>query len=182
MTSPRISIALDGGSPGVQILERARPRPTQGYPPGVGSNSDESDADEITDAIFAKFDAFGSDFDRIEPWEAVVVRIYSAQGVIDNGGYRYFFEANFPGTPDYSVFVDAYRAIGCEAQADDLARVVTTFGFPDPHRDLALRLRYIEEYFDDEAYEVVGWGDALCGDPEVWTRVATYARSHASGS
>jgi hypothetical protein len=106
------------------------------------------------------------------------VRIYSAQGVLDNGGYRYFFESDWEGQPDYSVFVQAYREIGCEAQAQELARVVATFDFADPHLHQDLRNRYMDERFDEESYEVRGWGDALCGDPEVYSKVHAYAARH----
>ena len=61
-----------------------------------------------------------------------VVLVHGAQGVIDNGGLRYFFEADFPGKPDYGLFVEAYGAIG----AEDAARVLAEA--EDHHPDLHL--------------------------------------------
>ncbi len=35
----------------------------------------------------------------------MVVIVYSAWGLIENGGLQYFFESNFPEEPPYEVFI-----------------------------------------------------------------------------
>ena len=104
--------------------------------------------------------------------------VYSAQGVIDNGGYRYFFESDWPDNPQYSKFVDAYSAIGCIKQSKDIGRVVSSFPFDNPHLYESERIKYIEDNFDDDEYEVKGWGDTLCGDAEVWEKLESYYRNN----
>ena len=42
----------------------------------------------------------------------MVVIVYSAWGLIENGGFQYFFESNFPGDPPYDVFTQAFRSVG----------------------------------------------------------------------
>jgi hypothetical protein len=108
-----------------------------------------------------------------------VLRVVSAQGVLDNGGYRYFFESDWPDRPPYSHFVLSYQAIGCHAAANDLERVVATFPFPNPHLNAAARLEFIEANWDESTHEVRGWGDAICGDETVWSRLAEYCRKHS---
>jgi hypothetical protein len=44
----------------------------------------------------------------LEPLQTVVL-ITLAQGMIDNGGFRYFFETDQPGQPRYKVYSGAYR-------------------------------------------------------------------------
>lgn len=104
--------------------------------------------------------------------------VHGAQGVIDNGGYRFFFEADWPNTPAYDAFVSAYETIGCSEQAEDLRRVVATFRFQDPHLHKVQRQAFIEARFDKSQYCVPEWGDALCGDKDVWEKLARYYEMH----
>src|SRR5450631_3474586 len=63
-----------------------------------------------------------------------VVYVDAAQGLIDNGGLQYFFESNFPNCPEYSRFIDAYRAIGATEEAQALEAAVALFPFSEPHK------------------------------------------------
>ena len=49
---------------------------------------------------------------HLSPARQVFVRIYTGHAIIDNGSLPYFFGSDFPDSPDYSVFSNAYRAIG----------------------------------------------------------------------
>lgn len=119
------------------------------------------------------------DFSCLPGSVANYIMVYSAQSILDEGGYYYFFEANFPKEPPYSWFVEAYHAIGCEKQAADLARVVSTFPFEDPHLDAVKRGSFMDMNFDVKADEVRGWGDALIEDDEVWIKLGEYYLKHA---
>lgn len=140
-----------------------------------------SDRDRLslaTDRAFAELEALGGDLSGLSEAARHLVLATSAQGVIDNGGYRSFFESDWPGTPDYSRFVEAYEAIGCHPQAEDLRRVVDTFGFPAPHEHADLRHAMIAEHYDPETNELAIWGDALCGDESVWEALRRYVEDH----
>ena len=63
-------------------------------------------------------------------------------------------------------------------QADELRRVVESFGFAQPHLHADLRAAYLSEHYDPERHCVPHWGDALCGDEAVWRALAEYARQH----
>lgn len=106
--------------------------------------------------------------------------VYAAQGVIDNGGYCYFFESDWPQNPPYSKFIDAYSEIGCVSQANELQRIVLTFPFSDPHMKAKERQKFIKENYDEENFKVTVWGDKLCGDEEVWRKLADYYQNHAN--
>ena len=114
------------------------------------------------------------DIDRLPSVIASFLLVYSAQGVIDNGGYRYFFGSDWPQNPPYSKFIDAYKAIGCIKQSKDLARVVATFPFDNPHLKETARKKYMKDNYDKDKFEVKGWGDALCGDDEVLKKLEKY--------
>lgn len=136
--------------------------------------------EELADIAWAQLEAAAGDLSVLPVPVAQFIRVHNAQGVHDNGGFRAFFEHQWPGQPDYGSFVEAYRAIGCGDQADELARVVDTFGFAAPHTRPELRRAYISEHFEDAVDGVPKWGDALCGDEEVWAALLRFGRQHAA--
>jgi hypothetical protein len=120
----------------------------------------------------------GDDMTRLPESVRVFLLVNGAQGVVDNGGYKYFFGQDWPGTPPYEDFARAYETIGCIPQAADLRRVAGTFPFSEPHLHKDERSAFIEARYDESTYCVPEWGDALCGDKEVWERLATYYARH----
>jgi len=87
------------------------------------------------------------------------------------------FEQDWPGTPLYNDFADAYEAIGSIRQAANLRRVAASFPFSEPHLHKEKREAFIDARYDKSTYCVPEWGNALCGDKEVWERLAAfYAR------
>jgi hypothetical protein len=66
----------------------------------------------------------------------IVVVITHAQGIIDNGGFRYLFENDLPGNLKYDVLSDAYRQIGAVKAGDLLDLAVGLFPFDNPHLSL----------------------------------------------
>ena len=70
--------------------------------------------------------------------------IEQAQGIIDNGGFQYFFENDWPENPSYSVFVDAFRRIGAQEAADCLQDAVELFPSTSPHLDYQMRRSYMD--------------------------------------
>ncbi len=73
-----------------------------------------------------------------------VLLIGTAQGVLDNGGLRYFFESDFPGRPSYETFADAYARIGAQQCADAIRQAAARFPFSDPHLRRAERCDQLE--------------------------------------
>src|SRR5688500_8764243 len=107
--------------------------------------------ESVSAEAFARLEAAGGDPRKlIDPWRTVVV-VHAAQGVIDNGGLRYFFGNDFPENPPYSVFEDAYRRIGAGRAADALGRATRLFRFADPQLDLEQRREVLE---DAESQEI----------------------------
>ena len=110
----------------------------------------------------------------------VFIRIYSAQPIIDNGGFGYFFESDWPGQPPYSRFSDAYREIGAAGVADFIDRAASLFGIADPHLHRDARLRYLNEHCRDESAELIKLGDrAIDESGRVFRLLEDYVRRHA---
>ena len=43
--------------------------------------------------------------------------LHAAQGIIDNGGFEYFFESPFEGNPDMEDFPRVFEAVGAASSA-----------------------------------------------------------------
>ena len=123
------------------------------------------------------------DPDKLPPPVRTVVLVHAAQGIIENGGLQYFFESDFPGQPPYSVFVDAYRAIGALEEAKALADAVSLFPFANPHRFQARRDKFLEQFLDGGAHRPDSpfepFTDQLCGSNDVWPLLEAYVERHA---
>src|SRR3954462_213387 len=61
--------------------------------------------------------------------------VEQAQGIIDNGGFQYFFENDWPENPEYSLFVDAFRRIGAAEAADCIQDAASMFPSSTPQLD-----------------------------------------------
>lgn len=130
--------------------------------------------ERASDVAFARLDEAGGDPARLaEPYRTVAL-VCAAQAVIDNGGLGYLFENDWPGQPPYALFVEAYRAIGAQAEAAAIEEASKLFVFPDPERHEARRRRVLEGAVGEWLQEVSA---GLEGD--VWALVARYAREHA---
>jgi len=64
------------------------------------------------DKTFDKIMASGFNVNTAPLQNKVVVMITTAQGIIDNGGFDYFFESEFEDNPDMQDFVLVYKEIG----------------------------------------------------------------------
>jgi hypothetical protein len=137
-------------------------------------NMEQALLERASDLAFAKLQEACGDSNALTlPLQTVVV-IYTAQGIIDNGGLEYFYESNFDGNPRYSTFVDAYRRIGAENAANCIEKTMAMFGFPEPHLNQLKRWEFLERVKNDEAHELCHLSRAICGDEDVWERLSEY--------
>jgi len=79
-----------------------------------------------------------------EPCRTAII-VDTALGIVGNGGFQYFFEANFPDDPDYGMFADAFRRAGLGEIAQGFSDLVAMFPFAAPHRSVERRLRFLSD-------------------------------------
>ena len=108
-------------------------------------------------------------------FDQTILAVSSAQGVIDNGGFRHFFGSDWPRQPPYSFFSDAYRRIGQAGPAQCIDRAVRLFPFRNAERHEDRRERFLESLPD--THEFIVLGDRVCGDATVWEALERYARN-----
>ena len=135
------------------------------------------------DLSYSELERHGGDMTRLPTPLRVVATIVAAQGVINNGGLQYFFEADFPGCPPYKTFIEAYRAIGAASAADALARAVALFQFAEPNKDVKARNEFLDSFKDEDdepansPFEPLT--KALCGNEEVWICLEAFVEAHS---
>jgi uncharacterized protein DUF4375 len=136
----------------------------------------ESILDKAASVSFRRLKRVGDDPRKLPAAESTLVVVYGAQGVIDNGGFRYFFENDWSGRPPYSLFSDAYRQIGSAQTAALLDRAVSLFPFPRPHLASRKRNQFMDSLPED--HELFALGDRVCGDQTVWQNLERYVTNN----
>lgn len=84
-----------------------------------------------------------------------IITTGSTQGIIDNGGFPFLFECNWPGLTDWTIFADDYEAIGHKKAAAAFRAALALFPGGKPQRSLKQRRHHI--------FEVLGGLDGELG-------------------
>ena len=135
--------------------------------------------EHIAEVVFKHFEAGKRRRERLSPAQASFVRVYAAQGIIDNGGLQYFFESDFEGQVPYSEICQAYRAVGAFKAAKMLEDAVALFDFANPHLDAEQRQARLTELWDDKRTNFAQLDNDLCGNTAVWQALNAFARANA---
>jgi hypothetical protein len=135
-----------------------------------------SPLDQPYDHAVACLHAAGGNLEALPVELQTLLIVESAQGMIDNGGLSYFYEADFPNRPPYSVFVDAYRRIGADEAAACIEQTALMFPFAEPHLFEPLRQLWLEKLSTDPDGEFSRLSDRLSGDASVWAKLADYVK------
>jgi hypothetical protein len=129
--------------------------------------------DNAADHTHKQLDLLGGDASKLSVPLQTVAILYTVQAMIDNGGFRYIFETDFPFQPPYSLFSGAYRRIGALRAAACLDRAVAMFPFPNPHQSQQQRNDFMDSL--DESHQMFE-----LGDESVWAALESYVKSNAS--
>jgi hypothetical protein len=140
--------------------------------------SEKSFLDRAAEYTYKELGPLGGDPMKLEiPLQTVAI-LYTVQGIIDNGGFQYLFENDFPASPPYSAFIEAYRRIGAMTAATNLERAVAMFPFEGPHLRQQERRDFMESL--EENNEFFQLGDEVCGDESIWVAMEDYAKNNAT--
>ncbi len=130
--------------------------------------------EKVHDVAMLELEKEKNDICRVrEPFRSLII-VYSAQGIIDNGGLKYFFETDYPGNPPYKYFIDAYKRTGSIEGSTCLQDAVNSFPFDEPHLNGDLRNKFMDENWEEEDFCVSIWTDLLCGNEKVWINLKRY--------
>ncbi len=134
--------------------------------------------DRAAEYTYKELDRLDGNLSRLDIPQQTVAILYSIQAMIDNGGFQYLFENDFPHSPPYSKFAEAYRRIGADQVAERLEKAAAMFPFEDPQLHQEQRLSFMETLGEEsEFFEL---GNEVCGDEKVWTDLEAYAKANAA--
>jgi hypothetical protein len=131
---------------------------------------------DASSRAFAQLEAKGGDLHALSVPLQTLVAIYSAQGIVDNGGFQYFFESDWKSPVPYSFFADAYRRIGAADIAECYERAAAIFTFADPHLHEQARNDFMDQL--DRQHEFFQLGERVCGDESVWAKLEAYVSAN----
>jgi hypothetical protein len=134
--------------------------------------------DNASDIAFAALEKAGNDPASLSISMKTVVVIYTAQAIIDNGGFQYFFGQDFDNNPPYSFIADAYRQIGARSAASLIEEAVSLFPFNDPHLHQDQRLAFLQNESNPDYQRIEELGDQLCGDESIWEKLEKYVNNN----
>jgi hypothetical protein len=125
-----------------------------------------------------ELDKTEGDFDKLSVELQTVILVQSAQAIIDNGGFEYFFEADFPNFPNYYLFVEAYKRINSTNAANILVKAINMFPFNEPHlyKDKRNKFMKLNAYSNNKEFTKLG--NIVCGDQTVWSNLENYIINH----
>ena len=132
--------------------------------------------DRAADRVHKQLETVGGDPLKLPSLLQPVAILYTVQAMVDNGGFQYLFENDFPFCPTYSVLSGAYRQIGAHGAADRLDKAVALFPIENPESNQEARNKFMDSL--SEPHEFFALGDEVCGDQRVWQLMEDYVKNH----
>ncbi len=104
--------------------------------------------ESISDKVFSQFGALANEkgISEIPEPERTLIAIYTAQGIIRNGGFAYFFELDFKGNNAYETIINSYKNLGLFEHAQSIERVLALFSGNKPQENFKEREEFIYKY------------------------------------
>ncbi len=103
---------------------------------------------ELCDQLFVRLtEHYGKDFDisKCKEKDQVVILVWHATGIIDNGGFQYLFEGNFKGDPHYARTADAFKTIQAKKCAEAVREALGLFPNSKPPDEVEPRLKAFQQ-------------------------------------
>jgi Domain of unknown function (DUF4375) len=133
--------------------------------------------DIAAERVYKELEKVGGDPMKLPNLLRPVAILYTVQAMVDNGGFQYLFESNFPFCPPYSVFSEAYRQIGAHDAADRLDKAVALFPIENPESDQEGRNKFMDSLSESDDFFLLG--NEVCGDQRVWELMEMYVKNHS---
>ena len=85
--------------------------------------------DTVSDKIFSQYGDTANEkgISQIPEPERTLIAVYTAQGIIGNGGFAYFLNTDFNDAKAYETIIISYRNIGLEEHAKSIENVLNLF-------------------------------------------------------
>jgi hypothetical protein len=120
--------------------------------------------------------------DKYRPEERVVMLVWHGSGIIDNGGFEYLFEDDFPGDPGFRLTAQAFEQIDCEQAAAAFREAMAIFPDSRVPPDIDVRVKLYKQASESRREAInmkfwqADWEEA--GEQRLRHKVAEYIRRH----
>jgi hypothetical protein len=135
-----------------------------------------SPLDLAAEGLYRELSQSDNDLSKLPEVTRPIALLYMFQGMVDNGGFRYPMENDFPGNPPYSLVSGAYRQIGALEAGEALDKAVALFSFERPEQNAEARNQFLDSLEDGNEFEELG--DRVCGDETIWKLMDEYVAKH----
>ena len=142
----------------------------------------DADFDLCNSTFLRVIDYYGSEPEANtlpDPHRAVLLTWY-AMGIIDNGGFHFFFEHDFSGDPGFTLTAEAFDEIGCHSAAQAVRDAIALFPKGKVIADIEDRLKLFESTPESRrtALNKKFWAASNVGMGEICVKLAAYIRNH----
>ena len=125
-------------------ISSEKTNPAQQYP-------EMTEDDLLLKTVFEKYAKLSErDLSLVPEPERTLIALYSAHGIIGNGGFYYFFENDFSGTTGYAIIMQSYQNIGLTEHAKTIENIMRLFPEGKPSENLEQRRIFLDQYFNAE--------------------------------
>src|SRR3989304_1146344 len=120
--------------------------------------------------------------DKYSNEERVVMLVWHATGIIENGGFEYLFEGDFPGDPGFRLTAQAFEQINCEQAATAFREAMALFPNSQVPEDIKVRQKLYKSIPEsvrekiNEKFFHADWEKA--GEFRLRHKLAEYIRKH----
>jgi hypothetical protein len=103
----------------------------------------ENDFELCTQLFLRMIEHYGDNFDisKCKEKDQLVILVWHASGIIDNGGFQYLFEGSFKGYPYFAKTAAAFKTIKAARCAEAVDEALQLFPDSKPLEDINKRLR-----------------------------------------
>ena len=136
-----------------------------------------SSLDLAAEGLYRELNALDGVLSKLPEITRPIALLYMFQGMVDNGGFRYPLETDFPGNPPYSAFVEAYRRVGAVDAAAALEKAVALFPFDHPECNAEARNQFMPHLGEEHEFNELS--DRVCGDETIWKYMDAYVNRHS---
>lgn len=109
--------------------------------------------DKINRRIIEKYGE-DSDTNDFPENERVIVLVWTAIGIIENGGFKYLFQSEFPGDSSYRQMFQAFRTINASSAIEAIKRAFDLFPNGMPPDDHELRISLYEMHEEETLHAI----------------------------
>lgn len=109
---------------------------------------------DVVDEVFEQYkNQANQDIASVPEPARTLISLYTAQGIIGNGGFKMLFESDFIDVTGFETIIKSYRNVGLENHAREIEGLIKIFPDFFLHISANERHTYLVQYYTEQATE-----------------------------